>query len=326
MQRALDRRRFLATTAVAASGATLTAASAEAGTQPAAQPQDDPKNPRIVDTHQHLWDLNRFNLPWVKKESPLARNFVMQDYLAATNGLNVVKAVYMEVDVDPKQQVAEAEYILEICRQGKAPTVAAVVSGRPAATDFRQYLNRFKGNRYLKGVRQVLHNEAAPAGLCVSADFQRGLRVMDEMGLSFDLCMRHAELPDAVRVCEALPNMRFILDHLGNPDVLAKDTANWRRDIVRLARCKNLVCKVSGIVAGARPNKWTADDLAPFVNHVLDSFGPDRVMFGGDWPVCTLRATYRQWVEALRSIVRNRTAEQQRKLFHDNAVAFYGLK
>src|SRR5258707_1337676 len=95
--------------------ATFAAASAEAGAQPAAQPQDDPKNPRIVDTHQHLWDLNRFNLPWVKKESPLARNFVMQDYLTATNGLNVVKAVYMEVDVDPKQQGAGAEHILEIC-------------------------------------------------------------------------------------------------------------------------------------------------------------------------------------------------------------------
>jgi L-fuconolactonase len=320
MKHVIDRRRFLAAAAGAAATAGLDTVSART------QAGDDPKNPRIVDTHQHLWDVNRFNLPWIKKDTPLARSFVMQDYLTATNGLNVVKAVYMEVDVDPKQQVAEAEYILDICRQGKTPTVAAVVSGRPAAADFRQYLNRFKGNRYLKGVRQVLHNEAAPAGLCVSADFQRGLRVLDDMGLSFDLCMRHAELPDAVRACDALPHLRFILDHLGNPDVLAKDQTNWRRDIGRLARCKNLVCKVSGIVAGARPNKWTADDLAPFVNHVLDSFGPDRVMFGGDWPVCTLRATYRQWVEALRSIVRNRSAEQQRKLFHDNAVAFYGLK
>jgi L-fuconolactonase len=324
MTRPIDRRRFLADTAVAAGAAVLNSASAEGG-QPAAV-QDDPKNPRIVDTHQHLWDLSRFNLPWIKKDTPLARSFVMQDYLAATKGLNVVKAVYMEVDVEPKQQVAEAEYILDICRQGKTPTVAAVISGRPAAADFGKYMARFKGNRYLKGVRQVLHNDAAPAGLCVSADFQRGLRVLQEMGLSFDLCMRHAELPDAVRLCDALPKMRFILDHCGNPNVLAKDQTAWRRDIGRLARCKNLVCKVSGIVAGARPKKWTADDLAPFVNHVMESFGPDRVMFGGDWPVCTLRATYRQWVEALRSIVRNRPAEQQRKLFHDNAVSFYGLK
>jgi predicted TIM-barrel fold metal-dependent hydrolase len=317
----MNRRDFLKTTAAAGTAALAT--TADAG-QPAAQ--DDPKNPRIVDTHQHLWDLKHFNLPWIQKDSPLARNFVAEDYRQATNGLNVVKAVYMEVDVDPKQQVAEAEYILEVCREGKTPTVAAVISGRPAAEDFRQYIQRFKNNRYLKGVRQVLHTAATPAGFCLSADFQRGLRVLDEMGLSFDLCMRQAELPDAVRLCDALPKMRFILDHCGNPDTQAKDPAAWRRDIGRLAQCKNLVCKVSGIVVTARANKWTADDLAPFVNHVLESFGPDRVMFGGDWPVCTLRATYRQWVEALRNIVRNRSAEQQRKLFHDNAVAFYGLK
>ena len=118
----------------------------------------------------------------------------MQDYLQATAGLNVVKAVYMEVDVEPRQQVAEADYVLDICRQGKAPTVAAVISGRPASAEFRQYLERFKGNRHLKGVRQVLHVPATPAGYCLSADFQRGLRVLDDMGLRFDLCMRHGEL------------------------------------------------------------------------------------------------------------------------------------
>ena len=216
----------------------------------------------------------------------------------------------MEVDVEPKQQVAEAQYILGVCREGKTPTVAAVISGRPAAADFRQYLQRFKGNRHLKGVRQVLHVAGTPAGYCLAANFQRGLRVLDELGLSFDLCMRHGELGDALKLVESLPHLRFILDHCGNPDVLAKDNTAWRRNIDRLARCKNLVCKVSGIVAGARP-KWTANDLAPFVNHVLDAFGPNRVMFGGDWPVCTLRATYRQWVTALKSIVRNRSAEHQ---------------
>jgi L-fuconolactonase len=312
----IDRRDFLTRTAAVVG----TAAAVEGAM--AGQPAEEL---RIIDTHQHLWDLNRFNLPWIQKQSPLARSYVIRDYLQATNGLGVVKAVYMEVDVEPKQQVAEAEYILDICRQGKTPTAAAVVSGRPASAEFRQYLERFKGNRYLKGVRQVLHGASTPAGSCLAADFQRGLRVLDEMGLSFDLCMRHGELGDALKLVESLPNLRFILDHCGNPDVLAKDRTAWRRNIERLAQCKNLVCKVSGIVAGAR-EKWMADDLAPFVNHVLDSFGPNRVMFGGDWPVCTLRATYRQWVEALKSIVRNRPAENQRKLFHDNAVALYGLE
>ncbi len=235
--------------------------------------QEDPKQPRIVDTHQHLWDLNRFTLPWLRKGTPLAHSFVMDDYRRATEGLHVVKAVYMEVDVEPKQQVAEAQYILDICRQGKGPTVAAVISGRPASTEFRQYLGRFKGNGHLKGVRQVLHVAATPAGFCLGADFQRGLRVLDDMGLRFDLCMRHGELGDALKLVESLPNLRFILDHCGNPDVQAKDNAPWRRSIDRLARCKNLVCKISGIVAAAR-EKWTADDLAPFINHCLARSAP----------------------------------------------------
>src|SRR5207248_11573178 len=119
---------------------------------------------------------------WIKKNTPLARSFVMKDYLTATQGLNVVKAVYMEVDVAPEQQVAEAESILDICRQGKTPTVAAVISGRPASKEFRNYVQRFKGNRYLKGVRQVLHGESTPAGYCLAPDFVRGLSVLDGMG------------------------------------------------------------------------------------------------------------------------------------------------
>src|SRR5207302_1953413 len=116
----------------AACGVAAMTNTTEAGPQAT---QDDPKQPRIVDTHQHLWDLNRFTLPWLQKGTPLARSFVMDDYRQASAGLNVVKAVYMEVDVEPKQQVAEAEYVLDICRQGKAPTVAAVISGRPASAD-----------------------------------------------------------------------------------------------------------------------------------------------------------------------------------------------
>jgi L-fuconolactonase len=251
---------------------------------------------------------------------------VMKDYQTAVDGLNVVKAVYMEVDVDPAQQPDEAAYVTEICRTGKSPTVAAVVSGRPAADDFAKYLDRFKGNTYIKGLRQVLHVASTPAGFCLAENFMRGVRLLGERGLSFDLCMRSAELGDGIKLAQTCPGTRFILDHCGNADVQAKDRTPWRRHMTEFAKCNNVVCKVSGIVASARPKRWTADDLAPIVNHTLDAFGPQRVMFGGDWPVCTLTATFRQWLEALKQIVRNRPEAEQRRLFHDNAVRFYGLK
>jgi predicted TIM-barrel fold metal-dependent hydrolase len=109
-------------------------------------------------------------------------------------------------------------------------------------------------------------------------------------------------------------------------DIKKKYLSQWKKDIAEVAKRKQVVCKVSGIVAGAEPDKWTPDDLAPAIKHTLEVFGPDRVMFGGDWPVCTLAATFKQWVEALRSLVAARPEAEQRKLFHDNAVRVYRLE
>jgi len=203
--------------------------------------------------------------------------------------------------------------------------VAAVISGRPASDGFKKYLDPFKNSRIIKGVRQVLHNPEVPAGTCLSADFIKGIRLLGELGMSFDICVRPGELADAAKLIDACPDTRFILDHCGNANVQANDHTPWKRDMAALAKRKQVVGKVSGIVVSAKPGAWSAEDLAPFVNHTLDVFGPDRVMFGGDWPVCTLTATYRQWLEALQSIVRPRSEPEQRKLFHDNAVRFYGL-
>jgi predicted TIM-barrel fold metal-dependent hydrolase len=279
----------------------------------------------IVDTHQHLWDLKKFRLPWVKEGSPLAHDHLLADYQKASEGLNVVKTVYMEVDVAPEQQSAEAEYVTALCRQPESRMAAAVVSGRPATEGFGKYLDQFKDNKFIKGVRQVLHVPETPPGFCLGKDFVKGVRLLGERGLSFDLCMRARELPDAAKLIDECPGTRFILDHCGNADVQAPDRSQWQKDMAAVAQRKNVVCKVSGIVASAKKGAWTADDLAPIVKHTLEVFGPERVMFGGDWPVCTLAATLRQWVEALQTIVAARPQAERRKLFHDNAVRFYGL-
>jgi L-fuconolactonase len=280
----------------------------------------------IVDTHQHLWDLTKFKLPWLENGSHLDRSFVMSDYLQATHGLHVVKTVYMEVDVAAEQQPAEAEYVIDLCKRADNPMVAAVISGRPASDGFAKYLAAYKTSAYVKGVRQVLHVPGTPAGYCLDKKFIAGVQLLGDHGKSFDLCMRPTDLLDAAKLIDACPGTRFILDHCGNGDVQAKDLTQWKKDIAEVAKRNNVVCKVSGIVVNATPEKWTADDLAPVIKHTLSVFGPDRVMFGGDWPVCTKAATYKTWVEALKTIVKDRPAAEQRKLFHDNAVAFYGLE
>jgi L-fuconolactonase len=326
-----SRRQFLGRAAcgLAAAGCpSLTVAAAD-GAVPA------PGGLPIVDTHQHLWDLVKVNPPWLKGASEtLRQRYTTPEYLAATQGLNVVKAVYMEVDVAPADHVAEAEHVIELCRSRQHPTVAAVIGGEPASDEFAAYVNRFKTSPFVKGVRQVLHS-ATKAGFCLERAFVRGMRLLGDVGWSFDLCLRAAELSDGVKLVTQCPGTRFIVDHCGNADVRAfgklrgeaapsHDPDVWRRDMEQFAKRPNVICKISGIVAGVPP-KWTADDLAPIVNHCLDVFGPERVVFGGDWPVCLRGATYQQWVLALREIVASRPLAAQRQLWHDNAVRFYGL-
>jgi L-fuconolactonase len=152
------------------------------------------------------------------------------------------------------------------------------------------------------------------------------VRLLGAHGLSFDICVRPGELTDAAKLIDACPGTRFILDHCGNGDVRAKDLGQWKKDMADVAKRKSVVCKVSGIVVNATPEKWTASDLEPIITHTLAVFGLERVMFGGDWPVCTKAATYRQWVESLKKIVSGRSVDEQRQLFHDNAVRIYGLE
>ncbi len=293
----------------------------------------------IIDTHQHLWDLNEFTLPWLDGAPTINQSYLQSDYAAATAGLNVVKAVYMEVDVAPAQQVAEARYIIEQCERDDTPTVGAVISGRPASDEFAAYITQFKGSPYIKGVRQVLHGPSTPAGYCLQPTFVQSIQLLGELGMSFDLCLRAGELADAVKLVEQCPGTRFVVDHCGNanPNIIAGAAADesaggrphtrqqWLDDMQALADRPNVICKISGIVASATPGKWNAATLAPTVNHCLNAFGPDRVVFGGDWPVCTLVASYREWVTALREIIAERSEAEQRKLLHDNAERFYGL-
>ena len=209
----------------------------------------------IIDTHQHLWDLTRFKLPWLKGAPKLDRSFVMDDYRQATEGLNVVKSIYMEVDVEPSQQPAEADYVLDLIRRGGTPMVGAVISGRPASEGFAAYLARYKDRPAIKGLRQVLHRAETPPGYCLDKRFIDGIRLLGKNGLSFDLCMRPAELGDAGKLIDACPDTSFILDHCGNASIRTKDRSAWKADIGRIAGRKNVVCKVSsGIVASAAPD------------------------------------------------------------------------
>ncbi|HAY82539.1 MAG TPA: amidohydrolase [Planctomycetaceae bacterium] len=323
----LTRRQFVSATATTMGALRLSGMSHAA---------DDSQQIPIIDTHQHLWDLDKFKCPWHEgAPEVLKKSYVTSDYLAATQGLNVVKAVYMEVNVLEKQQNQEADHVVSLCKSDQHPTVAAVISGRPNSRKFKKYMRRFAKSPYIRGIREVLHDPDKPQGLCLQPQFVKSMQLLGDMNMSFDLCMRPMELDDGWKLAKQCPDTRFIVDHCGNADpkaFLKQDSDKepwhtvdaWKRSVDRLAGLDNVTMKISGIIARA-PEGWSAEHLAPIIDFCLLQFGPDRVVFGGDWPVCLLGGPYAQWVGALKEVIASRPLADQRKLLSGNAERLYRL-
>ncbi len=232
---------------------------------------------RIIDTHQHLWNLDRLRLPWIDGEPALLRrSYVSDDYVQAIETLRFagdpLRAIYMEVDVATSGRAAEAAQLAELCASDDCPTVAGVVGGCLADADFDEYLADISRSPHIKGVRQVLHVPATPPGFCLQDNFVRSVQRLGEAGLSFDVCIRPRELGDAVELARRSPETTIIIDHCGNADPRAfdiragddepwHDADDWRREMAALAELENTVCKISGIVVRTRRGGWSAEDL-----------------------------------------------------------------
>ncbi len=278
---------------------------------------------KIVDTHQHLWDLDRLPYSWTTGKPKLNRSFRMSDYLEATKGFDVVKTVHVEADVDEQFMLDETRAILAIAERDDNPLSGVVAAVRPEYDNFQEDVRQIARHPLLKGVRRILH--AATDGLSTTTTFIENVRSLEEYRLSFDICVLARQLPQAIDLVRKCPNVNFILDHCGNPDIKARDYDQWRERMQEIAGFPNVVCKVSGIVVNTDIEKWTVEDLRPVVEHVVTSFGWNRVMFGSDWPVCTLAAGFKQWVDALMFLTKDAGEENRRKLFRENAERVYRL-
>ncbi len=276
----------------------------------------------LVDTHQHLWDLDRFPYSWCAGIPALNRSFHLADYSAASVGLQIAKTVFMECDVDEPNALAEARMIQDLA--DRHPSIAGIVaSGRPEFEGFRAHLEQLAKLANVRGVRRVLHTQ--PDGLSQEARFAENLRLLPQFGLSFDLCVLARQLPQAISLVRRCPEVSFILDHCGVPDVRGRALDPWRAHLADLAALPNVSCKISGLVAYADPATWSAGDLRPWIEHVLAQFGWDRVVWGGDWPVCTLAATLEQWVQTTRELTGHAGESNLGKLFHVNAERIYRI-
>jgi predicted TIM-barrel fold metal-dependent hydrolase len=278
---------------------------------------------KIVDTHQHLWDPERYNYPWLQSVPQLNRPFRMADYLDNIEGLDVVKSVHVEADVAESQMLDETRYIVELAKNPHNPLQGVVACARPENPDFRAYIEKIIQYPEVKGIRRILHTQ--PDELGRGNTFIANVGSLKNYPLSFDICVLARQLPIAINLVRQCPGVNFILDHCGVPQVKEQILDPWRENLRQLASFPNVSCKISGLVAYADLDNWKIADLQPYVDHAIACFGWDRVMFGSDWPVCSLAATLSQWVETLTLMTEGAGDENQQKLFHDNAIRIYRL-
>ncbi len=274
----------------------------------------------IVDTHQHLWDLGRFSYSWCAGIPALNRTFDLEDYLAAAAGLEIVKTIFVECDVDEPHALGEARAIQQLA--DRQPLIAGIVAGcRPEHEGFAADLELLAGLTKVRGLRRVLHTQ--PDELSRRPLFAANVRRLADYGYTFDLCVLARQLPLAAALVEACPRVAFVLDHCGVPDVKARALDPWREEIRRIAGLPNVVCKVSGLVAYAEPERWTDADLRPWIEHVVACFGWDRLLWGSDWPVCTPSPSLRRCTEPAARLVAGATPDQRDRLFRRNAERVY---
>jgi predicted TIM-barrel fold metal-dependent hydrolase len=278
---------------------------------------------KIVDSHHHLWDPEWLPYAWTRNRPAFNRSFRLSDYLQAVEHVGLERSVHVEADVDEPFILQETRMILALADQDN-PIQGVVVGGRPEKDGFGAYLDQIAGHPKLKGVRRILHTEPDEVGQ--SRLFARNVALLGDYSLSFDLCVLARQLPIAIRLVERCPGVTFILDHCGFPPIREKVMDPWRDLIRTLAGFPNVVaCKISGVLADVDPARWNPEDLRPYFDHLVECFGWQRVMFGSDWPVCTLAATFKSWVDAVLQLTQDRTEAERGLLFRDNAVRVYKL-
>ena len=279
----------------------------------------------IIDTHLHLWDPGYLRYSWLDGNALLNKPYLLADYRKACGAVQVEKMVFLQCEVDFALFREEAAWVTSLAKQD--PRIAGIVPWAPlekgdaARADLEALL---AANPLIKGIRRIIQFEPE-IDFCLRPDFVKGVQALADYGLSFDICISHIQMANTIKLVAQCPNVQFILDHIGKPDIRQQIFEPWKREIRTLAQFPNVCCKVSGLVTEADHKAWTKEDLKPYIDHVIDSFGFDRVIYGGDWPVAYQATEYPRWVETLEWAVAGCSERELHKLFHDNAQAFYRL-
>jgi predicted TIM-barrel fold metal-dependent hydrolase len=279
--------------------------------------------PSILDTHLHLIDRSVLSYPWLSGEPALNQDFELERYQVEAFRCGIGSALHMEVDVAENQIEDESEQVKRLAARPNSPLIGAISSCRPERADFPAFLERQLANSLVKGFRRVLH--VVPDDVSLSLLFRANVARLSGTGRPFDLCVRPDQIDTAIALVDRCPDVQFVLDHCGAPKIKEREEHPWRERIAELARRPNVAVKISGVVAYADAESWTLDDIRPYVEHAIASFGWDRVVWGSDWPVCTQTASLSIWVAATHAIVKDCSLDERARLFRANATRIWRL-
>lgn len=273
----------------------------------------------VIDSHHHFWDVDMFDYPWMNEGSPIAVTFG-PDHLRP-----LLKAVGVDrtVIVQAASSIEETRWLLEIASETEF--VAGVVGWVDLKDpDVGETLDELSQSEYFKGVRHMWESDEDPSWLYDTGALN-GLKEVEKRGLCYDFLVRPPNLPYVPKIMKEAPRLRAVIDHIGKPLIKDGISQPWLSDMRRIASINGMRCKVSGMVTEADHENWTADDLQPYVHHVLGMFGFDRVMFGSDWPVCTLAADYQRVIDTTRELLKSLRPFEKESVFGGVAKAFYRL-
>ena len=276
----------------------------------------------VVDAHHHFWDPARATYPWMTEAlAPIRRRFGPEDLepLLAANGIDRTVLVQTRSNIDETREF--------LATAAQHDFIAGVVGWVDLTADVPRQLTSLRagpGGAKLVGIRHQVHDEEDP-GWLGKKDVRRGIAAVGKAGLAYDILVRTRELPAALALVKALPDMRFVIDHIAKPPIASRAIDEWAAGMKPLAAFPNVFVKLSGMVTEADWKRWTVRDITPYVQRVLEWFGPERCVFGSDWPVCLVAASYARVIDVCGQAIGDLPADDRERIFGGNAAQLYRL-
>ncbi|MEO6948526.1 MAG: amidohydrolase family protein [Ginsengibacter sp.] len=279
-------------------------------------------NMPIIDSHLHLWDIEHLDYAWLDKVIPIRKSFFVEDYQAAVKDFPVEKMVFVQAECQPEQFLAEVNFVEEQAQ--KDSRIQGIVAYSPIelGKNVEPILKVLQSHMLIKGIRRMYDDSPE---LCCSSTFIDGLNLLPLYGFTFDISITPNSIPDTIKMIKSCPDTLFILDHLGKPDIKGGSINDFKKNIYKLAAFPNVVAKLSGLITEADWKSWTPENINPYVQHAIDCFGYDRLMFGSDWPVLFLAGSWQRWLTCLQEILSNCNTTGLQKIFYENAMKIYRL-